>query len=194
MQALLERGVEGGLQQELLNRGLLLVLPGGGEDRALRDPSTGRRVASAEEGREIRREQIAPTLHHCGFWLLPVEFADVRSPEDCENLRLTLINPIRELRKRWEGEIDFLVGTIDRLATNRKDQEKRAVFDAATKALRNWFVANAGLPATDAEVHSALIEEIDGVRYASSLRASVNRKGSWHKFDYWHGLGFGTRR
>lgn len=77
---------------------------------------------------------------------------------------------------------------------NRKDAETRAVFEAATKDLRNWFAAHTGLPKADVEVQSALIEEMDGLRYASSLRASVNRGGHWHNFDYWHGLGFGTRR
>jgi hypothetical protein len=194
VQSVLERGIEAGLLQALLDKGMLLVLPAGGEDGVLRDPATGRRVGSPAEGREIRREQVTPTLQHCGFRQLPIQFANIRAPEDCEELRLALVNRVSDMRKRWEAQVEFLIGTLDRLAANREDEQKRAVFDAATRDLRNWFTANTGLPTTDAEVQSALIEEIDGVRYASSLRASVNRRGSWHKFDYWHGLGFGTRR
>lgn len=41
-------------------------------------------------------------------------------------------------------------------------------------------------------INKALQEEIDGVRYAASLRASIVRRGSWYKFDYWDGLGFGA--
>jgi transcriptional regulator with XRE-family HTH domain len=194
VQAVIERAVEGGLQQELIKRGMLLVLPGGDEDCTLRDPVTGERVANAKEGREIRREQIAPTLHPFGVRHLPVQFADVRSSEDCENLRLALVGKIQDIRRRQEVEIENLTGTIGRLILNRKDAETRAVFEAATKALRNWFTSHTGLPKADTKVQSALIEEMDGLRYASSLRASVNRRGHWHNFDYWHGLGFGTRR
>jgi transcriptional regulator with XRE-family HTH domain/GTPase SAR1 family protein len=194
VQAVIERAVEGGLQQELIKRGVLLVLPGGDEDCTLRDPVTGERVANATEGREIRREQIAPTLHPFGVRHLAVHFADVRSPDDCEELRLALVGKIRDIRRRQEQEIENLAATIDRLILNRKDAETRAVFEAATKDLRNWFAENTALPEADVEVQSALIEEMDGLRYASSLRASVNRRGNWHNFDYWHGLGFGTRR
>lgn len=194
VQAVIERAVEGGLQQELIKRGLLLVLPGGDEDCTLRDPVTGERVANAKEGREIRREQIAPTLHPFGVRHLAVQFADVRSSEDCEELRLALVGKVQDIRRRQEEEIDNLAATIDRLILNRKDAETRAVFEAATKDLRNWFASHDGLPVVDMEVQSALIEEMDGLRYASSLRASVNRRGNWHNFDYWHGLGFGTRR
>jgi transcriptional regulator with XRE-family HTH domain len=194
VQAVIERANEGGLQKELLNRGLLLVLPGGDEDCTLRDPSTGERVTNAQEGRDIRREQIAPALNHFGFRQLPVFFADVRQPEDCEQLRLALIAKIRTIRQRHEVEIDTLAGTIERLITNRAQQQTQAVFNAATKDLRIWFEKTDGLPVADLEVQSALIEEMDGLRYASSLRASVNRRGNWHNFDYWHGLGFGTRR
>lgn len=194
VQAVIERAVEGGLQQELMDRGMLLVLPGGDEDSTLRDPNTGERVANAQEGREIRREQIAPTLHNYGFRKFPVQFADVRLADDCEQLRQALVRKIQEIRGRQEGEIEFLTGTIDRLISNRKTEEARAVFEAATKKLRLWFADNTTLPEPELEVQSSLIDEMDGLRYASSLRASVNRRGSWHNFDYWHGLGFGTRR
>ena len=194
VQAVIERAAEGGLQKELLSRGLLVVLPRGDEDCTLRDPSTGERVASSQDGRDIRREQIAPALHHFGFRQLPVHFADVRSADDCEQLRLALIAKIQDIRQRHENEISALVGTIDRLIANREVEQTQAVFNLATKDLRIWFEKTDGLPVDDLEVQNALIEEMDGLRYASSLRASVNRRGNWHNFDYWHGLGFGTRR
>jgi transcriptional regulator with XRE-family HTH domain len=193
VQAVIERAVHGGLKQELLARGILLVLPGGDEECALRDPTTSEQVVNSSEGREIRRDQIARTLHAFGFRDFPVVFADVRVPDDCEELRTALIGKIRDIRRRQEEEIDFLAGTIDRMITNRKTEETRAVFDQATKALRNWFVANSGLPLVNIKVERELIGDMDKLRYASSLRASVNRRGNWDNFHYWHGLGFGTR-
>lgn len=60
--------------------------------------------------------------------------------------------------------------------------------------MRTWFASNREITAKPRPVQGALLDEIDAVRYASSLRASVNRYGSWHNFDFWHGLGFGARR
>ena len=68
------------------------------------------------------------------------------------------------------------------------------MFEAATRPLRVWFANNQSLPREGAKPDAALLEEMDGLRYASSLRASVNRYGSWYNFDYWHCLGFGARR
>jgi hypothetical protein len=44
-------------------------------------------------------------------------------------------------------------------------------------------------------VHAALLTDIRKLRNAASLRAAanLNRRGSWHRFDYWFGLGLGTR-
>jgi transcriptional regulator with XRE-family HTH domain/GTPase SAR1 family protein len=192
--AIISRAAEAGLQEALIQRGLLAVLPREGEDLALRDSATGERVTTREEGREIKRDHITSTLLHHGFKNLRVYFADVRSQADSEELRSAVLESVRRIRRRTEQEIEFLVGTIGRLVNNRETEETRAVFIAATKNLRNWFADNEELPVEDVNVQKALIEEMDGLRYVSSLRAAVNRRGSWHNFDYWYGLGFGTRR
>src|SRR5439155_17312504 len=67
------------------------------------------------------------------------------------------------------------------------------VIREAPRALRTWVAKTGQLPQSQAEPSQALVTEMAGLRYASSLRASVNRRGSWYNFNYWHSLGFGTR-
>ena len=131
-------------------------------------------------------------LHH-GCQDLPVRFLNVQAEDDREQLRQFIIGRIQEVRREQERQIDLLVGATDRLVTNQKTEETRAVFQSATRAFRNWSAVHVELPKPAAEAKSALLKEMAGLRYASSLRASVNRRGNWHNFDYWHALGFGTR-
>jgi hypothetical protein len=191
--SVIERAIEGGGRQTIVNRGLLLVLPREQEDVNVRDSNTGQWVSGAQEGRDVKLEHIATTLLHRGCQELPVQFVNVRNAQDCADLRETLIGRICELRKRQEAEIDLLVATIDGLITNRKTEEARAVFRAAIKPLRVWFANNGRLPESTDDKHGALLREMNNLRYVSSLRASVNRRGNWYNFDYWYGLGFGTR-
>ena len=186
--SVIERAIESGLKEALLARGLLLVLPRERDDVTLRDSNTGEWVASSRDGRDIKLGHIETTMMHHGCQELAVRFLNVQVEEDCEQLRKSIIERIREMRQHQETEIDVLVGTIDRLT-----EEVSAVFQAATRALRNWCARNGQLPKPKAEVNGALLKEMAGLRYASSLRASVNRRGNWHNFDYWHALGFGTR-
>ena len=192
--AVMERAIYAGLKDALLQRGLLLVLPRGDEDLKVRDNNTAQRVTSSEDGRAIRLDQIKTTLLHHKLQDMPVQFLNVRVKEDCEELRKEIVRRIREMRRLKELEVDLLVSTIERLISNKKTEETRAVFQAATKALRIWFSKNSGLPESTADSHGALLQQMAHLRYVASLRASVNRKGSWYNFNYWHGLGDGTRR
>jgi transcriptional regulator with XRE-family HTH domain len=191
--AVMERAINGGLRDGLLHRGLLLVLPRGDEDLRVRDNSTAQRVSTSEEGRAIRLDQIKTTLLHHKLQEMPVQFLNVRVKADCEDLRKEIVNRILEMRRRKEVEIEVLVSSIERLIANKKTEETRAVFYAATKALRLWFSRNVELPSATDGSHESLVQEMARLRYVTSLRASVNRKGSWYNFNYWHGLGFGTR-
>jgi transcriptional regulator with XRE-family HTH domain len=192
--AIIGRANDGGLKEALIGRGLLLVLPRDRDDVNLRDSNTGEWVSSAQEGRDNKLDHIRTTMSHCGFQDLPVRFLNVQSEEDCAELRKAIAEKVHEIRGRWEADIDRLVATIDRLIANRKTEETRAVFQAATRALRNWFSNNRELPNAKSDAHSALLREMADLRYPASLRASVNRRGNWDNFNYWHGLGFGTRR
>ena len=75
----------------------------------------------------------------------------------------------------------------------------RKVFDEATNPLRTWLQNNRAIRVEHTpgkhDVHTALLTDIRELRYAASLRAAanLNRRGSWHRFDYWFGLGLGTR-
>jgi plasmid maintenance system antidote protein VapI len=190
--SVIDRAIDSGLHQAILDRGLMLVLPRKDEDEDQRDTSTGDWVESSEEGRDIKLDHVLSTLAHHGCQKLQVEFINVRSEKDCDTLRSVIVGRVRDLRKRMERKIDELIGVIHELVA-AKTEEARAIFEAATASIRAWLAANNQPPKLDFEVHSNLIREMYGLRWASSLRASVNRRGNWHNFDYWLGLGFGAR-
>ncbi len=193
-QAVIERATGGGLRESLILRGLLAVLPQEGEESAVRDNGSGDLVSTSDEGRDIRREQVVSTLGHIGVRDLAVDFVNIQKDVDCDAMRQTISSKIDTVRATYADQIRLATATVNRLVVNKASEQLRAVYLAATRPLRVWFEHNQALPDNDQEVQGSLLEEIDDLRYASSLRASVNRRGSWHNFDYWHGLGFGTRR
>jgi len=193
-QSIIERGISGGNRDGLVHRSVMVVLPQEGEEAAVRDSGSGDLVSSAEEGRETRRDQVGSTLGHLGVRELAVEFVNVRSDDDCDAMQAALSEKISQVRRSYADQIHATVIAVDHLIQNKASEQLRAVYLTASRPLRVWFANNRSLPESDQHVQESLLEEIDGLRYASSLRASVNRHGSWHNFDYWHGLGFGARR
>ncbi len=195
VQLVIERAKEGGLHEAILKRGLLLVLPKDGDECGVLGELTGEPVADAEEGREIRLEQVrTTTLTDLSVRDLPVDFLNVRRSEDCMRVRELIKEKILQIRENTVGQVRVLVDTVDQLIENKEDEQLRAVFEQATRPLRTWLTNNRNMCGMIHQVDNALLEEMDGLRYAASLRASVNRRGDWHNFDYWHGLGFGARR
>lgn len=193
IQAVIERATAGGLRDSILHRGLLAILPQKDQESEIRD-SAGDFVTSSDEGREIRRDQLVSTLGHLGVRDLAIEFFNILRDADYDGMRDSICAKIDGVRATYAEQIRTAGATVDRLIKNKASEESRAVYLTATKPLRVWFQHNRSLPESDQSVQGLLLEEFDGLRYASSLRASVNRRGSWHNFDYWHGLGFGARR
>jgi hypothetical protein len=191
--ALIDRAVRSGLRQSLVNRGLLLILVQGREDKTLRDPTTGLRVKTSEEGRDIKAEQIQSTLLHHGLQKLEILFVNAAEESDSATLRKVLAGKIRQIRRRSEAKIDELVSATAELVANSKDEESQALFELAMAPVREWIAAHGHLPGEAPDVQSFLLGEMGKLRYVSSLRASVNRFGAWGRFDYWLGLGTGAR-
>ncbi|HPS89823.1 MAG TPA: hypothetical protein PLC35_07620, partial [Methanosarcina vacuolata] len=195
IQAQIERAKDGGLHNAILERGLLLILPKDGEEKAVLSDITGEPVTDSDEGREIRLEQVkTTTLADLGVRDLSINFMNIQQSKDCEFVRNSVLSVIQKLRVSASKKIESLIQTVDDLIKNKADEQVRLVFDQATKPLKTWLANNRTIEGSINRADQALLEEIDSLRYAASLRASVSRRGNWHNFDYWHGLGFGSRR
>jgi len=188
----IDRAVQGGLRQSLAERGIIIVLPQDQEEKKVRDQH-GDQASSVEEGRHIKEEQVAGTLRRVGISGLQVAFMDVTQSDDCEAIRGALVAKVMDLRRRASEQIASLVKTVNRLIANKANEQVRAVFDEVSRRIRVWTQSNAHIINGEPHVERGLLSEMDSLRYASSLRASVNRRGDWYNFDYWHGLGHGSR-
>jgi transcriptional regulator with XRE-family HTH domain len=195
IQALLERVTEGGTHISVLSRSLLLILPKDGEEKSVLSEMTGEPVGDPEEGRQIRLEQIqSTTLTNLGMRNLEIEFLNVRENADCLRMKDYLVFAINKLRTNVALKAESLIQTVENLIVNKANEQVRMTFEIATKPIRNWLSNNGTIPGKIQYINKSLQEEIDTIRYVSSLRASIVRRGNWHNFDYWHGLGFGARR
>lgn len=190
MLALFERAKETGLGGSLPGKGILLVLPLDREESDVHDNVSG----DVDEGREIRREQISTTLDHLHISGLQIAFLRALDESDRDSVRGELIGGVRRIRSRYEDQIKTLIATVEGLISNKANEQAKAVFVAATRPLHIWFASNQQLPSINRQPPETLLQEMDSLRYAASLRASVNRFGDWYNFDYWHCLGVGARR
>jgi transcriptional regulator with XRE-family HTH domain len=193
-QVLIERSAENSTRNPLSTKGLLLVLPQDKEERTVLNQSTGEAVASEEEGREIRHYEARTKLDHLNASFLPVGFLNALRTEDCEAMKGRLLELILEMRRQYEVQVDELSQTVHDLLSNKQVAETRAVLDAAMRPLQVWFDNHQELEEVDHDIEAKLLRDMGAIRYAGTLRASVNRRGAWDNFDYWLGLGLGTRQ
>ncbi len=87
-----------------------------------------------------------------------------------------------------------MVQAVDLVIENYEKEEVRAVFEEVGRRLTTWLESHRVLSWDGLAVQEPLITAIDNTRYAATVRATVRRKGDWSNLDYYHHLGFGTRR
>lgn len=195
IQSLIERGMKSGCESVFQQRSSILVVTKEGEDERVFDDMTGEEVGEREIGRAIRREQMkSTTLKDLGLPDMPVRFLDVWEEEDCEASRAFVIEQLQHLRDRWESRADLLVETVDQLIENKANEQMKEVMETAFGPILEALEHFKAIADKHQSFHGELVSDIAGIHYASSLRASVNRRGVWHNFNYWHGLGSGARQ
>ncbi len=188
----IDRAIRGGLRESIPERALFVVLPQGGEESKVRDQQ-GQLAESVEDGRLIKLDQIRSTFARLGLPDMRAIFTNVTLSSDNEELRQQLLAAVSALRDKAANRIASLVGTVDHLIENRENESVQAALDEVARRVRVWCDSNGIIPDGEPHVEKELLTDMAGLRYASSLRASVNRRGDWYNFDYWHGLGFGSR-
>jgi len=188
---LLERAIETGVTKIGL-QAALLVLPKFNEAMAAKDDASGVRVESAEEGYELKGEQIALSLQPLQLQDLPVEFFN-SFEEDPSRLQGFVLKRLADVRSDFRNAISAITANARLLLENYSKQQTEEVLREASSLLSTW-ASNNGHPAQPSDhLQDDLLSQI-GRANASTVRASIRRGGEWPNLSYSHHLGFGARR
>jgi hypothetical protein len=186
---LLTRAREAGVRT-LDTRAVVLVLPRPGEAMQVKD--SGVRVRNAEEGYDVKADEVRLKLHSLGLADLPLTFFNA-AEDDPDTLRSFLKARIAAVRDRHREALrEIVVGANALLANYAKEQAKEAMRTAAGH-LKNWLKHNAELERTSHHVHDSLIAATASA-YPQTINATIVREGNWHKLNYGHNLSHGARR
>lgn len=187
---LLERAKEAGIRT-LFSHTALLVLPRPEEALAVKDEA-GIRVETAEEGYELKGEQIAMALQPLGLSDLAVDFFNAHQ-DDPEKLQGFLKGRITLMQQTFRNQMKEITSQAHKLLLNQEQAQVHEVVRIAAQMLGSWTELNTAIGPLNAHVQDSLMEQISRA-YASTIRATVRREGDWLNLSYSHHLGYGARR
>ena len=188
---LIERARDAGIKDRLSNETAILVLPRN-EEAITVNTLDGTPIQEREEGYMVRSDDIQSDLMKYDLRNLPVWFFDAKkeSPSETRNF---IIKRIMALRTYYENRIIDVRKTIDKVSENIQDAKAQAAFSAVLHSIDAWIKEHKVLSPIG-KIQTSLIDTIEDKRtYAASVRACVNRLGSWYNLDYYYQIGFGTR-
>lgn len=187
---LLERARDAGVRSLELNASLV-VLPRPNEALAVKDES-GNRVETAEEGYELKGEQVSMSLQPLGLEELAIGFYNAYQ-DDPVRLREFLLERLAKRRQSFRSQIHEITNNAKALLLNHEQEQVQEIIRAAAGMLRSWAAQNTTVQKLNAHVQDSLMEQI-ATAYASTIRATVRREGGWPSLDYSYHLGYGARR
>jgi transcriptional regulator with XRE-family HTH domain len=189
IQVLLERASQSGARG-LLDRTSLLVLALPDEASSVKEDS-GELVIDDVHGYEIKRGQVESELQRRGLLALPVEFYNAKS-DDPTDIPKKLLGRTRALRDRQRQIIVDLAGDVEHLRENLQNAAVEETIREAVHRLRVWVDSRQQLAEIPEKAHHQLLGVMASI-YASTVRASIRRRGEWPKLDFYYHLGFGAR-
>lgn len=169
----------------------LLVLPRPSEALAMKDES-GTRVDTANEGYELKGEQVAQSLQPLGLENLAVGFFNAHQDAP-ERLREFLLDRIAVSRNSVRERLRTVASSSRSVLANHEREQVQEVIRQAARMLRTWTGQNARPQPLQAHIQDSLMEQLARA-HSSSVRASVRREGEWPNLSYSHHLGYGARR
>ena len=190
LQQLLDKAVKGGFP-DIENKCAVLVLPRPAEALAEKDDD-GDPVDCVSDGYELKGEKATASLRDASLPNLRIEFFNSfeDDPQRAVSFLLDLINSVRHMNV---VDLQDVTDRANALIQNHADEQVRAVERQASAQLKTWLDENRQITPFARRPEDSLLEAIAKIRYVSSLRASINREGSWENFDYAYLLGAGAR-
>ena len=189
VQQLLARGVEGQFPN-LEDKVAVLVLPRPNEALAVKDDQ-GFTVDTTADGYELKSEQAEMRLAFQHLPFAGIECFNVHE-DDPDALRGFLLNLVGSLREKHSERLREAVNGTNAMVQNFEAEQASAVLRAAARNLSVWLQNNGELGSPSGNLQDSLFQAMRTV-HVSSLRASVNREGEWHKLDYPYQIGYGAR-
>jgi transcriptional regulator with XRE-family HTH domain len=187
---LMKRMAELGSDALEKRRVILLVLPQGDQAMKVIDDS-GEPPESVEHGYAIRAAQVEDSLIEAGIGHLPVLFFN--AIEDSASQVWDQLNKqVGTVRQYQIERLNRFVGLSEELVTNAdaaRIQQARVAIEEEALAVAKAY---GPLPDCRRAAHQTLINEIKS-GHASSIAASIARRGAWDNFEIHHMIGTGVR-
>lgn len=189
VQQLLERAVRAQFP-DIAAKTAVLVLAHPGDALGMKDDN-GDLVDKVSEGYDLKRDQAELQLRAADLPSVCVAFFNARE-DDVQQFNSFLLELVAGLREMHRGRLKAVIrGATDKVE-NYENEQARAVQQQAARRLTIWLKNNRQVGQFSEPLEASLFQAIDRA-YASSLRASVRRRGNWPNLDYEHQLGYGTR-
>ena len=169
----------------------VLVLPRPDEALAMKD-ETGLRAETAEEGYELKDEQVHKALTTYRLSENPTFFFNSLEDEPA-GLRAFLRERVSQSRGQFQRQLADVLDRMKILLENAEQEQAQAVQREAGKHLASWIRQNLAPPAISEHVYDTLLTEIRRA-HASTVNAAVRREGEWRSLSYTHQLGHGARK
>jgi len=187
---LLTRAKEGGVRT-LQTNAAILALPRPSEALAVKD--NGYPVQNAQEGYEIKGEEVELRLHPLGLTNLPVVFFN--AAEDAPDvLRDFVRGRIEAIRESHRARLREIITGANALLVNYEKEQAREITAQASRRLTIWLDHNSEISAVPGlHVQDSLLSAV-GNAHPRTIHASVVRDGEWQNLNYAHQLSHGARR